>query len=210
MVTLPPRAMRVYNDLYENFITLLDSGPALAANAAVAGNKCLQVCNGALYNPSPEYETLHDEKVTALLDLLEELNGKPALVFYQYKHDLERIQHALGGTGAVLAHATTTAALQDLERAFNAGSVPVLLGQPASIGHGLNLQGTACHVIWFGLPWSLELYDQALKRIWRQGNPNSHVFIHHILAEGTIDMKVLRVLQGKDVSQQTFFAALKS
>lgn len=210
IVKMPPSVRRIYNEMEDNFITLLEGGPAMAANAAVAGGKCLQICNGALYTYHPEYEELHDEKITALVELIEELNGAPALVFYQYNHDLDRIQKALGGAGAVLAHATTLPALQALEKAFNAGDVPILLGQPASIGHGLNLQGTSNHVIWFGLPWSLELYDQAIKRIWRQGNPNTHVFIHHILAENTIDEKVLRVLGQKDRSQQALFHALLS
>jgi SNF2 family DNA or RNA helicase len=210
MVDLPPAARRTYEDIYNHFITDLASGVVTAANAAVAGNKCLQICNGALYSPAPDYTILHDAKLDALMDLLEELNGAPALIFYQYDHDLARIQQRLQGRGAWLGGATTAARLQALVNGFNAGAVPELLAHPASAGHGLNLQGTSNHVIWFGLPWSLELYDQALKRVWRQGNPNTHVFIHHILANDTMDMKVLRVLHGKDKSQRALFAALTS
>jgi SNF2 family DNA or RNA helicase len=208
-VVLPPAARKIYNNIYDNFITLISEQYVTAANAAVAGNKCLQVCNGALYTAAPEFETIHEAKVDALEDLLEELSGKPALVFYQYNHDLDRIQKRLGGTATVLSGLNGTALVATVN-AFNAGRIPVLLAHPASAGHGLNLQDVANHVIWFGLPWSLELYHQAIDRVWRQGNPNSHVFIHNILAEDTIDEKVQRTLAGKDRTQAALFRALLS
>jgi SNF2 family DNA or RNA helicase len=206
-VVLPPAARKIYNNIYDNFITLISEQYVTAANAAVAGNKCLQVCNGALYTTNPEYEMIHEGKLDALEDLLEELSGKPALVFYQYNHDLERIQQRLGGTAAVLSGLNGNA-LVAMVTAFNSGKIPVLLAHPASAGHGLNLQDVANHVIWFGLPWSLELYYQAIDRVWRQGNPNSHVFIHNILASDTIDEKVQRTLAGKDRTQAALFKAL--
>lgn len=208
-VVLPPAARKIYNGIYDNFITLISEQYVTAANAAVAGNKCLQVCNGALYTTNPEYEAIHDAKLDALEDLLEELGGKPALVFYQYNHDLDRIKARLGGVGTVLS-GLGGAALVSTVQAFNAGHIPVLLAHPASAGHGLNLQDISNHVIWFGLPWSLELYHQAIDRVWRQGNPNSHVFIHNILAADTIDEKVQRTLAGKDRTQAALFKALLS
>lgn len=207
-VELPKDARAIYNMMYEQFIILLNAETIMAANAAVAGNKCLQICNGALYThliEQNDYEELHTAKLDALEDLVNELSGKPVLIFYQYNHDLARIKTRLGGAGACLATGGATAV-----QAFNAGAVPWLLAHPASAGHGLNLQETSNHVIWFGLPWSLELYDQAVRRVYRQGNPNTHVFVHNIIAQDSIDEKVMRVLAGKDKSQKALFAALVS
>lgn len=208
MVTLPPDAWNVYRSMESALIAMLrDQMVAWAANAAVAGNKCLQICNGAIYTQNPQYETLHAAKLDALEDLLEELGGAPALLFYSYTHDLERIQGRLGGAVPHLGTGSPgkQAAMVDN---FNAGRIPLLLAHPASAGHGLNLQGVSNHIIWFGLPWSLELYDQGIRRVYRQGNPNTHVFIHRILAGDTIDLKVRDVLRSKDRGQQSLFKAL--
>lgn len=215
VVELPPTARRVYQQMEELFISQLGDTEVAATNAAAAGNKCTQIANGAVYGSISltegprEVHEVHDAKLDALEALVEELNGQPALVLYAYDHDRERILRRLGNPPCIGGGTSDKQA--DLYcSAFNAGQMPVLLAHPASAGHGLNLQKVSNHVIWFGLTWDLELYDQAFRRVYRQGNPNTHVFIHHIIAKDTIDETILKVVGQKDRTQRSLLAALKA
>ncbi len=206
-VTLPPAVMKLYKDMEEEFIARTATTDFVASTAAVASGKLRQIANGAVYKDDTTYDVLHDEKLDALESLLEELNGHPVLLLYEFNHDRERIMARFGG--AVDLRGLTGGKLERAIDSFNAGSVPILLGHPASMGHGLNLQGSCHHVIWFGIPWNLEYYDQAIARVYRQGQKSKHVIIYHLVAKSTIDERIIEVLTNKDRTQQDFLRAIK-
>lgn len=211
-ITLPETTRKTYDELERSFIVALDSSTELVAlNAAAAGTKLRQIANGAVYTLSAQqrkFEVLHDEKLDALQSLLEELNGHSVLILYEFEHDRDRILRRLGDIPSLSgASASKSARIID---GFNDGSVPILLGHPASMGHGLNLQGACHHIIWFGIPWNLEHYDQAIARVYRQGQSSDHVFVYHIIARDTKDGDVHRVLTKKDRNQQSLLHALKA
>lgn len=212
-ITLPEKIFQKYRDVEELFITAMDEGNIVAANAAVAGVKCRQIANGAVYKDDTfedqrkEYVVFHDEKLDALEGILAELNGAPVLILYEFNHDRDRILERLGDV-PVLGGGLSDKKLNSIIDRFNSGDLPLLLGHPASMGHGLNLQGKCHHVIWFGITWNLEYYDQAIARVYRQGQKAEHVFVYHIVASGTLDEKVLRVLTSKDRTQQGLLSAL--
>lgn len=208
-ISLPPNNRKQYDELEKDFLVQMESGEEIIAlNAASAGTKLRQVANGALYIGPQQWITLHDEKLDALEDLLEELNGHSVLIFYEYKHDAERIAARLGG--APNLSGVSSEKFDRLVDDFNDGRVPVLLAHPASAGHGLNLQGNCHHIIWFGIPWNLEHYDQAIARVYRQGQNSEKVFVYHIIAEETKDEDVMKVLTLKDRGQQILLQALKN
>jgi SNF2 family DNA or RNA helicase len=155
---------------------------------------------GAVYDEEGETQLVHSEKLNALEDLIEAANGKPVLVYYGYRHELERIQKQFDCRALEQP--------KDIED-WNRGEVPVMLAHPASTGHGLNLQDGGSAIIWFGLPWSLELYIQANARIHRQGQKNP-VVVHHLVAEGTVDEDVMRVLENKEAGQEALLQAVKA
>lgn len=208
-VELPPAARKVYDEVEEYFIAALEEGHVIAANAAVSGVKCRQIANGAVYTRDEEWTKIHDEKLDALEDLLEELGKAPTLLLYEFDHDRQRILERFGNL-PTLGSGLSIKKMESLIDRFNAGEIPVLLGHPASMGHGLNLQGSCHHVIWFGITWNLEYYDQAIARVYRQGQTADRVFVYHIAAKETLDEKVLKVLQTKDKTQQTLLSALKA
>lgn len=207
-VSLPKEARKIYQEVEDNFISLLAESKIIAGSAAVAGGKCRQIANGAVYyDAAGNWSEIHDAKLDALEDLLEELGGAPTLVLYEFKHDAARILARLG-TLPVLGGTLSEGKLSDMVDRFNAGSIPVLMGHPASMGHGLNLQGSCRHVVWFGIPWNLEHYDQAIARVYRQGQKAETVFVYHLKAVDTLDEKVLRVLGSKDKTQQSLLSEL--
>jgi SNF2 family DNA or RNA helicase len=205
-VVLPDDAMRTYKEVEDNFIANLDSEMLVADNAAVAGIKCRQIANGAVY-VGEGFRAIHSAKLDALEELIEELGGKPALVLYEFRHDQERLQ-ARFPDAKTIGSGTSAKNLEGIVSRFNRGDIPILLGHPASMGHGLNLQGSCHHVIWFGIPWNLEHYDQTIARVYRQGQKADHVYIYHLIAKGTLDEKVSKVLKQKDKVQQTLLDAL--
>lgn len=172
----------------------------VGSTAAIASNKLLQMANGAVYDDGGAVFHLHDRKLDALAEIEEAAHGQPLLVFYSYKHDLERIQ-------ARFSKARVLHGAEDV-RAWNAGEIPMLLCHPASAGHGLNLQGGGHIAVWFGLPWSLELYQQANKRLHRTGQTQG-VVVHRILCDNTLDQRVLAVLDDRDAVQRGLLDALK-
>lgn len=209
-ITLPEKARKIYDEVENDFITLLEEGNLVAANAAVAGIKCRQIANGAVYQTIEGeriHLPIHEEKLDALESILAELNGAPALVLYEFDHDRLRITDRLGDV-PVLGSGVSPKRLEAIIDRFNAGDIPVLLGHPASMGHGLNLQGSCRHIIWFGITWNLEFYDQAIARVYRQGQKADRVFVYHLVADNTLDVKVLKVLNSKDRDQQSLLASL--
>ncbi|MBR0575694.1 DEAD/DEAH box helicase [Proteiniclasticum sp. BAD-10] len=198
---LSKEELQTYREMEKDAILQLEEGTITALNAAAVAGKLLQIANGAVYDTDGNYIRIHDRKLDVLEDLVEAANGKPVLVFYSFKHDLARIQERF-------PKAQKLETAEDIKN-WNAGKVPIMLAHPASTGHGLNLQDGGNIIIWYGLNWSLELYQQANARLHRQGQTEG-VIIHHIIAEGTIDERVLQVLQGKNNRQDALLDALKA
>lgn len=171
-----------------------------AVNAAALSNKLLQMANGAVYDGNGGVIRIHDRKLDALEDIIEAANGKPVLIAYWYKHDLERIMEHFPAIQLDNA--------ESIKR-WNDGEIPVAVIHPASAGHGLNLQAGGSCLVWFGLTWSLELYQQTNARLWRQGQKDT-VIIHHIVAKETIDEQVMKALKRKDKTQTALIDAVKA
>lgn len=190
----------------EYVLSELDGLEVTAANAASLMNKLVQLSNGAVYSDDHTVVPLHEQKLDALEDILESANGEPVLVAYWFKHDLARI------TGRLEKLKVTSRVLKTEEdiREWNKGNVPVGLIHPAGAGYGLNLQKGGHHLVWFGLTWSLELYQQTNARLWRQGQEAETVVIQHIVTEGTIDEEILKALGNKDAQQERLIEAVKA
>lgn len=197
-VKLSPEAEKRYKQLEKDLLLPFRGGDVVADTAAVLSNKLLQLANGAVYDENGKTRIIHDAKLDALEDCIEAANGKPVLVFYSYRHDLERIK----------ARFNKARELDDI-KAWNAGEIEILLAHPASCGHGLNLQAGGNIVIWFGLTWSLEQYQQANARLHRQGQRNA-VIIHHIVTAGTVDEDVMAALERKASGQDALLDAVKA
>ena len=216
-VELPPSARRVYDELESQFLTELDSGARVTAvSAGVAAGKCRQVANGGLYleqeTPSQTRvtETIHNAKIEALRDLVDECAGQPVLVAYEFAHDLARLRAEFGRDTPAIGGGVSMKETQGIVAAWNAGRVPVLLGQPQAMAHGLNMQGGGNHVAWFSLPWNLELYTQFNQRVLRQGSKHARMFIYHIAARQTVDVMILAALRAKHRTQKALLDALKT
>ena len=200
-VFLSPAEQDTYNALKRELVVQLGGEEVDAVNAAALSNKLCQMANGAVYTEDKHTVCFHDRKLDALEDLLEGANGKPVLVAYWFKHDLERIQKRF-----TVRELKSSGDIQD----WNAGRIPVAVIHPASAGHGLNLQAGGSTLAWFGLTWSLELYQQTNARLWRQGQQADTVIIHHIIAQGTIDEQILQALEDKDRTQAALIHAVKT
>lgn len=196
----------LYDDFYREKILPLIEGEVTAANAAVLSGKLVQMANGAIYSDAGDVICLHDKKLDALEDLLEAANGEPVMVAYWYQHDLARIEERLSNLGI---HYERLVSDQSIAR-WNRRELPVALVHPASAGHGLNLQSGGHILIWFGLTWSLELYQQTVARLWRQGQNSETVVVQHIITAGTIDEDIMEALKSKDMSQRRLIAAVKA
>ena len=195
----------VYDDFREDMVAKLKDDVIDAANAAVLSGKLLQMANGAVYDEDGVSHHIHDRKLDALEDLIEGANGKPVLVAYWFKHDLERIEARLKSLRIPYARLDKP----DSIKRWNNGEVPVMLIHPASAGHGLNLQAGGSTLIWFGLTWSLELYQQTNARLWRQGQKET-VVLHHIICRDTIDEDVMAALKRKGKVQNDLINAVKA
>lgn len=180
-----------------------EDGTISAVNAAALSNKLLQFASGAVYDADKNVKHLHDTKLDALVELVEEANGKPVLVFYQFKHEITRIQQALKGYGVEVMNDDSC-----IDR-WNMGEIPVLLAHPASTAYGLNMQQGGNIIIWYGLNWALELYQQANARLNRQGQTKP-VHIYHLLVSGTMDVEVAKALTGKVATQDGLMNAIKA
>jgi SNF2 family DNA or RNA helicase len=196
----------VYTRLKQDLILSLPDGEVTASNAAALSGKLSQMSNGAVYTDDGDVVTIHSRKLDALEDLIEAANGKPVLVAYWFKHDYDRITERLRSIGVRYAKIDTE---ESISR-WNRKMIPVGLIHPASAGHGLNLQAGGSTLIWFGLTWSLELYIQTNARLWRQGQVSSTVVIQHIVTKGTVDERILKALQQKEVTQDALMDAVKA
>jgi SNF2 family DNA or RNA helicase len=199
-VYLNDKEQSVYDHFREEMVLELANEEIDAMNAAVLSGKLLQMANGAVYDDDKNTHIIHDRKLDTLEDLIEGANGKPVLIAYWYNHDLERIKARFN-----VREIKTSKDIKD----WNNGDISVAVIHPASAGHGLNLQSGGSTLIWFGLTWSLELYQQTNARLWRQGQ-NETVVIHHIITKGTIDEDVMRALKRKEKTQSDLINAVKA
>ena len=206
-VVLDEKSRKAYSDLERQMVLELpeDEENISVTSAAALSNKLLQLANGAVYDDDHAVHEVHTCKIEAFLELIESLQGKPVLVFYNFQHDRERILKALSGSGLRVRELKTT---QD-EDDWNARKIDILLTHPASSAYGLNLQQGGNHVVWFGLTWNYELYTQANKRLHRQGQTEK-VIIHHLVCSGTRDEDVMTALQKKDDVQNWVMESLKA
>jgi SNF2 family DNA or RNA helicase len=190
-----------YTELKQQLILQLPDGEVTAANAASLTGKLVQLANGAIYSDTGDIVEFHDRKLDALEDIIEAANGKPLLVAYWFKHDLQRIKSRFP-----VREIKSSKDISD----WNSGSIPVAVIHPASAGHGLNLQAGGSTLVWFGLTWSLELYQQTNARLWRQGQSAGTVVIQHIITKGTIDERILKALSQKELTQNALIDAVKA
>lgn len=202
-VKLDNEAQTAYTEMEKEAVLALGPNEIVdAGTAAVVSGKLLQIANGAVYDENGKTHIIHESKLDTLEDVIEAVNGRPVLVFYAYQHDLERIMQRFPQARKLEGSAEIDA--------WNRGEIPILLAHPAGAGHGLNLQAGGNHIVWFSLTWSLELYQQANARIYRQGVKGERVTITHLVAEGTIDEDVMRVLDGKATRQDALLEAVKA
>lgn len=199
-VKLSEKEMKTIDTMKRDLITTVKGEDITAANAAALSGKLLQMANGAVYDDQGVVIHIHDRKLDALEDLIEAANGKPVLIAYWFKHDLSRIQKRFE---------VEVLSTSDSIKRWNDGEIPIVVIHPASAGHGLNLQAGGSTLVWFGLTWSLELYQQTNARLWRQGQ-NETVVIHHLIAKGTIDERVMKALKDKDNTQSALIDAVKA
>ncbi|QHQ61463.1 ATP-dependent helicase [Anaerocolumna sedimenticola] len=199
-VQLSEKERKVYDTMKRDLVLSLEGQEIDAGSAASLSNKLLQMANGAVYADDGSVVIIHDRKLDALEDILEAANGKPVLIAYWYKHDLQRILKRF-----------PTERLDSIDsiKRWNDGEIPVAVIHPASAGHGLNLQTGGSTLVWFGLTWSLELYQQTNARLWRQGQKDT-VVIHHIITKGTIDEQVMKALRLKDKTQAALIDAVRA
>lgn len=204
---LPPKARAIYTQMEIESVLELEKGVVIAGSKAVAQNKLLQITNGAVYsigeNDEKKVDEIHDEKLEALESIIEDNAGQPTLVYYNYQHDFDRITERLKKYNP-----QTLRNGDDIAR-WNRGEIKLLVAHPASMGHGLNLQAGGSNIVWFGVPWSLELFQQANARLYRQGQQKT-VVINYLLMDDTADEYVYKSLQNKRFNQDDFISAMKA
>ncbi len=205
-VYMDEKEKMVYDAMKENLIIKESEMEITAANAASLSGKLCQMANGAVYSDAGAVIHLHDRKTECLEDLVESACGNPLIVVYWYKHDYTRIAEKLTQLGVEFAKLDTDNSIAR----WNAGELPVALVHPAAAGHGLNLQSGGSTMVWFGMTWSLELYQQTVARLWRQGQNSKTVVIQHIITKGTIDERIMKALKSKDMSQAALIKAVKA
>lgn len=200
-VELSKTAREKYEQLEKDLLLPFQDSDVVADSAAVLSSKLLQLANGAVYDEVKQVQYIHDDKLDALEELVEQANGKPVLVFYNFRHDLDRLKERFKDA----VHLQT----DEEYRRWNKGEIPILLTHPASAGHGLNMQDGGNIIIWFGLTWSLELYQQANARLHRQGQKQT-VHVYHIIADDTVDERVMKALKSKTLTQDELMEAVKA
>lgn len=202
-IEMPERVKAVYQEMETEYLVTLDEETIVATSAGVVCNKLLQMANGAVYTSEGNWVEIHDLKIQALREIMEAEEGKPVMVFYQYRHDLERLQRAFKDLNPRMLKTD-----QD-KKDWDQGKIQMLLAHPASMGHGLNLQAGGNIIVWFGLTWNLEQYEQANARLYRQGQKNA-VIINHLIVKGTEDEDALLRLAGKKATQDELIEAVKA
>lgn len=203
MVRLSDSEMEMYKEMERDRLMEIEGQQATALTAATVYNKLLQMANGSVYDDDGEPMEIHSRKLEALEEILDTANGQPVLVFYNYRHDFDRLSEVFK------KYNPQTLRGQEDIRDWNEGRIQLLLAQPASMGHGLNLQAGGHIIVWYGLNWSLELYQQANARLYRQGQRNG-VVIHRLVTAGTVDEEVIQRLEGKDMTQESLLQSLKA
>lgn len=206
MVHLSEKEKKKYEDMKAKLVLELPEGEITAANAASLSGKLSQMANGAVYADNESILPIHDRKLDALEDIIESANGKPLLIAYWFKHDLIRIEQRLTEKKIPFQKLDSDASM----KMWNKGELPVALIHPASAGHGLNLQSGGSTLVWFGITWSLELYQQTVARLYRQGQSSRTVTVIHILTQGTVDEKIMKALAEKDSTQSALIDAVKA
>ena len=205
-VRLSDEERQRYDELKSDLVLQLPNGEITAANAAALTGKLCQMANGAIYSDDSSTIPIHDRKLDALEDIIEAAGDKPLLVAYWFKHDLARITERMKKLHIPFSKLDSAESI----KRWNDGELPVALVHPASAGHGLNLQSGGSCIVWFGLTWSLELYQQTNARLWRQGQSAETVVVQHIVTKGTIDERILKVLSKKDSTQAALIEAVKA
>jgi len=206
MVYLSEQEQKRYEKLKQDLVLQMPDGDITAANVASLSGKLCQMANGAVYSDDESILKIHDRKLDALEDIIEAANGKPLLIAYWYRHDYDRIAERLKKL-----HLSFSKLDSDISiRKWNKGELPIALIHPASAGHGLNLQSGGSALVWFGLTWSLELYQQTIARLWRQGQTSGTVVVQHIITKGTIDERIMKALSEKDSTQSALIDAVKA
>ena len=206
MVHLSDKEKKRYEDMKKELVLALPEGEVTAANAASLSNKLSQMANGAVYADNEEVFSVHDRKLDALEDIIESANGNPVLIAYWFKHDLSRIEERLTKKNIPFQKLDSSISMKK----WNEGKIPVALIHPASAGHGLNLQSGGSKLVWFGITWSLELYQQTVARLYRQGQTSRTVTVIHILTKDTVDEKIMKALDDKDTAQSALIDAVKA
>lgn len=221
-VDLPHKAREIYDEMEDELLYILEGGDTLSApTASAARGKCAQIAGGAVYkNPEGveirgkmDFIDIHDAKLQALEEFLNERQGQPTMVCYWYQHELIRIRNYLGKKYGDLPSISEVSLKKgkEIEDAWNRNEISVLLAQPASVGHGLNMQGgDAQHVFWYTLPDDYDIYDQTIRRLRRSGNESSHVFSHRCMVRNTVDVVKSKMLAKKGANQKDFLDAMKS
>ena len=205
-VYMSDKEYQVYKDMCDDLVIGDINNSITAQNAAVLTGKLCQMANGMVYTDEGDEFHLHDEKLNALEDIVESANGKPLLVAYWYQHDLKRIIKRLTDLKVNFRKLNTEQDIRD----WNNNEIDVALIHPSSMGHGINLQVGGNTLVWFGLTWSLELYQQTIARLWRQGQKNKTVVVEHIVCDGTVDENVLYALEHKETTQEKLIEAVKA
>lgn len=205
-VTMSAQEKRRYDKLKQELVLNLPDSEVTAANAASLSGKLSQMANGAVYDDDGNVHSVHNRKLDALEDIIEAANGKPLLVAYWFKHDLDRICERLNKLHIPFSRLDTTESI----KRWNCGELPIALIHPASAGHGLNLQNGGSTLVWFGLTWSLELYQQTVARLWRQGQTAQMVVVQHLISKDTIDERIMMALKKKELSQNSLIDAVKA
>jgi SNF2 family DNA or RNA helicase len=217
---LPDSARQIYDALEDDLIAQIEKKKVVASNAAVASGKCRQVAGGGVFTTPDvlelvaaaklkkrDWAEVHTEKIDALKDLVEELQHQPLLVGYEFHHELERLRREF--PGATFVADVKPAKFKALEASWNRGEIELLIGQTSSMHLGLNLQGGGQHLCFFTTPWDYEVFDQLIRRLRRQGSVYNAIFVHYLIAKGTVDELVLRALKRKEKGQQALFSALQ-
>lgn len=203
-VELPEALRAQYKELEKHFVAEMENVRIAVFNPSAVGTKLRQMANGFIYDEEHEATRLHEEKLDALEELIEEMQGRPLLVAYEFIEDGEMIRERFPGAVDLGKAKDPQAVINQ----FNCGAIPLLIAHPASTGHGLNLQEACCTVCLYGITWNLEFYQQFIARVWRQGQRSPHVIVHHIVCKGTKDEDVMAALRGKDLTQKAFNQAI--
>ena len=205
-VSMNTAERKAYDSMKKDLVLSLPDGAVTASNAAALSGKLMQLSSGAVYTDEESFTEIHRKKLDALEDAIESMNGKPLLIAYWFRHERTRISELLTNLGIPWKEISGESSIRE----WNEGKLEAALIHPASAGHGLNLQSGGSTILWFTVPWSLELYQQTVARLWRQGQKAETTVVIHLITEGTIDERVLAALRRKDQTQEALLEAVKA